>query len=292
MADASPDKQVAPVPTKPNFKFPPLSCDCHCHIFGPADKFPFMHTSGGGGDLFEASKESLMIAHDILGIERAVIVHANSHGTDNSVTLDAIAAGGGNRRGIALVDDDITDAELSSLHDGGIRGVRYGFPVRHGGPPSRERLMRMSSRMAELDWHLVFLFGDGDLVLHEETMRQLPSKIVFDHMGWLQAKEGVSQPGFQLLLELLKDGRYWVKVSGSTRVSEAPYTGAIPLASALIESAPDRVIWGTDWPHPNPGPAGVPDDGKLADIMAQFTTDDGSRQKFLVDNPAILYQFD
>lgn len=280
----------APVPTKPKFKFPANSCDCHCHIFGPPDRFPFQNE--GGGDTFIASKEDLRRAHDILGIERVVVVHANSHGTDMSATLDAIADSPSQYRGVALVDDDISDKELADLHAGGIRGVRYGFAARHGGRPSDDRLHRMADRISEFGWHIVFLLEDGDLAENRDLFQNLPVPIVLDHMARLPAQKGVSQPGFTVLTDLLKRDDIWVKVSGVTRVSEPPYTDAVPLAAGIIEAAPDRVIWGTDWPHPNPGPHGPPDDGPLVDLMSGFTSDETLRHKFLVENPAALYGFE
>lgn len=289
MPQTEQEGRIAPVPTKPLFKLPSGSCDCHCHLFGPSSKFPFV--TEGGGDTFEASKEALRKAHDIIGVERVVIVQGNSHGTDNSVTLDAISDRPDSYRGVALVDTDITEAELEALHTGGIRGIRYGFPPNFGGPPGRDVFLRMAAKIAPFGWHIVIILTEDDIVNHSDMFADLGVPVVIDHMARINPAGGVEQPAFTAMANLLSTGDYWVKLSGATRIASAPYTDAIPIAAGLIEAAPDRVLWGSDWPHPNPGPDGIPDDGDLVDVMAQYTSDDGMRQKFLVDNPAELYGF-
>jgi len=275
----------------PRFKLPRGTCDTHCHIFGPRAVFPFLRE--GGGDDFDAPKEALAAQHRRLGVSRAVIVQGNSHGIDNSVVLDSIAAAGGSQRGVALVAPEITDAELADLHAGGIRGVRYTFVPRLGGGPPAAVVQKMAARIKDLGWHIVLIFAAGTLPDYVGMMRSLNVPVVIDHMGWPVAEAGLEQPTIRRLLELLGEGRTWVKLSGASRVSTtgSPYNDAIPYAVKLVEAAPDRVIWGSDWPHPNPGPSGPPDDAELVDLIPTFAPDAAQRQKLLVDNPAALYGF-
>ena len=282
-----------PNPTRPKYAPPPLACDAHCHVFGPPDRFPYA-AERPYTPAEPAPKERLARLHAHLGLWRAVIVQATPHGADNRAVLDAIAASGGAYRGVALVGKDVTDAELEALHAGGVRGVRFNF-VRHlGGAPDPAFFDRTVQRVKGLGWHVELHFDAEDISTHRELLRRMPVPYVIDHMGRVKSGGGPDQPAVKGLLELLRDERTWVKVSGAERVSaggKRPFQDAIPIARAIIEAAPDRVLWGTDWPHPNV-PNEMPDDGELVDLFAAFCTDEGLRRKVLVDNPARLYWSD
>jgi len=279
-----------PNPTRPKYAPPPLACDAHCHVFGPPEKFPYA-ADRPYTPAEPAPRERLARLHAHLGLSRAVIVQATPHGADNRAVLDAIAASGGTCRGVALVGTDVTDRELEALHAGGVRGVRFNF-VRHlGGAPDPVFFDRTVNRVKGLGWHVELHFDAEDIGTHRELLGHMPVPYVIDHMGRVKSAGGLDQPPLKWLLELLRDERAWVKVSGGERVSSGghrPFHDAIPIARAIIAAAPDRVLWGTDWPHPNV-PGAMPDDGELVDLFAAFCTDEGLRRKVLVDNPARLY---
>ncbi|HUF81906.1 MAG TPA: amidohydrolase family protein [Burkholderiales bacterium] len=277
-----------PNPVKPKYAPPPNACDGHCHVFGPARRFPFAPTRTYEPP--DSPKEKLAALHAHLGLTRAVLVQASCHGTDNSAMLDAIASAKGAWRGVAMAPKNVAQSELQRLHAGGVRGVRYNF-VRHlGGMPEMEVVENMVGRIKPLGWHLQ-LHLDADNIGELRTfLRGLKIPFIIDHMGRVSAQHGLEQPGFRQLLELLKDSEYaWVKISGSERLSSAgaPFYDAIPFAQALIQAAPDRVMWGTDFPHPNV--KWMPNDGELVDLFAKTCEDDALRKKILVDNPARLY---
>jgi len=274
----------------PNFKMPPGACDAHCHVFGPAAIFPFAADRSYTPP--DAPKEALDALHKTLGIERSVIVQASCHGTDNAACIDAIAWSGGRWRGVAIVDDHVTDSELDALDAGGIRGVRFNFVQHLGGRPDMDVFNRVVARLPDLGWHLVLHLDAKDIEELTPMIRRLPVPFVIDHMGRVEAKEGLQQPSFLALLELMKMDNAWVKVCGSERVSSAgaPFTDSAPFAAALINTAPDRVLWGTDWPHPNVG-KNMPNDGDLVDLIPLFAPDPVNQRKLLVDNPARLYDF-
>jgi 2-pyrone-4,6-dicarboxylate lactonase len=279
-----------PNPVKPRFRLPALACDAHCHIYGPAQRFPY--APGTKYVPPDASFEQMRALHTHLGIERAVIVQPNPHGTDNRATLDGIARSNGRYRGVAVVAEDITDKELEALHRGGIRGIRFNF-VRHlGGAPELPMFERMVARIKPLGWHVVLHFDAQDVPVYSDLIERMPVPFVIDHMARVQAAGGLEQKPFQSLLLLMKNPLAWVKVSGAERVSSegAPFHDAIPFAQALMEAAPERVLWGTDWPHPNV--KWMPDDGELVDLFALFSNDEALRRKVLVENPARLYWSD
>lgn len=277
-------------PRKPRYRPPPGACDAHCHVFGPADRFPYARDRTYTPP--DAGKERLRALHDHLGIERGVIVHASCHGTDNRVTLDAIAASGGRYRGVAVVDGAITDKELEALDRGGIRGVRFNFVAHLGGTPDLAVFDRLLDRIAPLGWHVVLHLDAQDIPLHAERIKRIKVPFIIDHMGRVQAKNGLDQKPFRTLLELMKNPTAWVKICGPERVSSSgpPFRDAIPFARALVEAAPDRVLWGTDFPHPNIAGT-MPDDGDLVDLFAEMVIDEALRHRILVDNPARLYGF-
>jgi 2-pyrone-4,6-dicarboxylate lactonase len=274
----------------PRFVLPPDSCDAHCHVFGPAHAFPYAPDRSYTPP--DAPKERLAALHGILGIARAVIVQASCHGTDNRAMLDAIAASGGRYRGVAIVDDGCADADFAALHRGGVRGVRFNF-VRHlGGVPDQRVFRRVIERIEALGWHLILHLDAADIVAFSAMFRALRVPFVIDHMGRVIAAGGLRQPPFQALLELMKLETCWVKVCGAERIASSgpPFHDALPFAQALLAAAPDRVLWGTDWPHPNIA-RHMPNDGDLVDLMPLMAPDAATRQKLLVDNPARLYGF-
>jgi predicted TIM-barrel fold metal-dependent hydrolase len=276
-----------PKPVKPKYAPPPLACDAHCHIFGPGDRFPYAAERRYTPP--DSPKEKLRALHRHLGLARAVLVQASCHGGDNRAMLDAIAWSGGAWKGVAMVGDDITERELRGLHEGGVRGVRFNF-VRHlGGAPESGVFERTLTMIAPLGWHVVLHFDAEDIEAHADLFRRMRVPFVIDHMGRVDAAHGLEQRPFAMLLDLMKNPLAWVKVSGPERISAAgkPFHDAMPFAAALAEAAPDRVLWGTDFPHPNVKI--MPNDGELLDLFAQTIPDAGLRQRILVDNPARLY---
>jgi predicted TIM-barrel fold metal-dependent hydrolase len=272
----------------PRYRLPPGACDAHCHVFGPAGRYPY--APGRAYTPPDATAEELRRVHRTIGVERAVIVQASCHGTDNTAMLDAIAASGGAYRGIAIVDGGVTDDELARLHAGGIRGVRFNF-VRHlGGAPDLDVFDAVLGRIERLGWHVVLHLDAEDILEHAARIGRLRVPFVIDHMGRVKAKGGLDQAPFRQLLRLMQNPLAWVKVCGAERVSSAgrPFADAVPFAAALIEAAPQRVLWGTDWPHPNIS-GDMPNDGDLVDLFALFTADAGLRRQVLVENPTRLY---
>lgn len=274
----------------PRFKMPPLTCDAHCHVFGPAAKFPYAPDRTYTPP--DAPKERLADLHRILGIERAVIVQASCHGTDNRATLEAIATSGGRYRGIAIVDETFTDRDYAALHEGGIRGVRFNFVKHLGGMPDMSVFHHVLERIQPLGWHVVVHLDAADIAELSGIFRRLSLPFIIDHMGRVNSGAGLGQGPFQALLDLLKIESCWVKVCGAERVSTAgpPFLDAIPFAQALLNAAPGRVLWGTDWPHPNVGKH-MPNDGDLVDLLPQIAPGEELREKLLVKNAAVLYDF-
>ena len=284
-------KPPDPDTRKPDQALPPNACDTHCHIFGPAAKFPY--AEGRSYTPPDAPLEDFQRLQGILGLDRAVVVQASCQGSDNSAILDAIARGEGRYRGVAMVDDGFTEADFEELDAGGIRGVRISFVRNIGGSPDPSRLERTAEKIAPLGWHLVLHSNVEDVVEHAAVLSALPVPVVIDHMARVKTADGVEQAPFKQLLELMGGEDIWIKISGAERISAAgpPYADAVPFARALIAAAPDRILWGTDWPHPTlKGP--MPNDGDLVDLLALHAPDEAVRRKILVDNPARLYGFD
>jgi 2-pyrone-4,6-dicarboxylate lactonase len=280
-----------PNPRKPGLKLPRGACDAHCHVFGPGDIFPY-HPSRSYTTP-DASRHVLKKLHKFLGIDRAVIVQASCHGPDNTAMLDAIANSDGKYRGVCHIDENTTAKDLEGLHEGGVRGVRFNFVKHLGGAPDIDFLRRTVNIIRGLDWHLVLHFDAADLLEYKTLLKELNIRIVIDHMGRPIASEGVEQASFKILLEFMKDENYWVKVCGLERISVtgAPFYDGVPFAQKLLEVAPDRAIWGTDFPHPNIS-GDMPNDGDLVDLLAFFAPNEALRQKVLVDNPQQLYGFE
>ncbi len=273
------------------FTPPPNSCNGHCHVFGPADRFPFApdrkYTPPDSG------YEELQIHQEILGLTRAILVQASCHGTDNSAMLDALERAGGRYAGVALIDDSHRDEDLAGFHDAGVRGIRFNFVKHLGGAPDPALFWRQIERIAPLGWHVELHFDAKDLSANADLFERLPVPFIIDAMGRVDATAGLDQEPFQYLLNMLRtDDRAWVKVSGAERITAEgtpPYDDVVPYARALIEAAPDRCLWGTDWPHPNV--RHMPDDGDLLDLLADHAPDEATRHLILVENPTRLYDF-
>jgi predicted TIM-barrel fold metal-dependent hydrolase len=271
------------------FKPPPLACDAHCHVFGPAAKFPYDPKAAYTPE--DAPFEALQNLHGKLGLQRAVIVHASCHGADMRVTLDAIARSGGKYRGTAIIDDSFSEKQFQEMHDGGIRGVRFNFVKHLGGRPDIGFFKKTIEKLPFFGWHLILHLDAADLVEFDALFRTIRVPMVIDHMGRVKAADGLRQKPFQMLLEWMKHENFWVKICGAERVSSSgpPFTDAVPFARALVEAAPDRVLWGTDWPHPNV--KWMPDDAALVDLFPLMVPAPALQKKILVDNPARLYGF-
>jgi 2-pyrone-4,6-dicarboxylate lactonase len=269
---------------------PPHACDAHCHIFGPAARFPFSPERSYTPP--DARIEDFERLQARLGLSRAVFVQASCHGTDNRAMVDALRRGAGRYAGVAMVDDTFTLDDLSELHAAGVRGVRFNFVAHLGGAPELDHFWRVVGRVDRLGWHVVLHFDAHDLPAHAELLDRIPCPFVIDHMARVDATAGLDQPPFQALLRQLRDERCWVKISGAERLTAdgaPPYADVVPFARALVAAAPDRVLWGTDWPHPNV--RHMPDDGDLVDLLADMAPDEATRHRILVDNPERLYDF-
>lgn len=275
----------------PQLEPPSGACDCHVHIFGPADRFPFVPSRLQRA--YEAPKAALESMHRKIGMDRCVIVHGFTHGTDLSVTLDAMATGGGRYRAVALVDDEITDDRLAELDAAGVRGVRYSV-ILGGRPLDADAILRMAERIATFGWHLDLHLKENGIVDYDDFLKRLPVPLVFDHMAGINPAGGVDQAPVRSLLSHLTAGNGWAKISAIEKLSDQryPFDDTVALAGALISAAPDRVVWGSDWPHPQIGPQGPTNDGDLVDLILSYAPDPAVRQKLLVDNPARLYGFE
>lgn len=260
-------------------------------MFGPADRFPFAaertYTPPDSGF------ERLVEFQRILNLDRAVLVQASCHGTDNSAMVDAIRRAPGRFAGVAMIDRSHTDGDLEEMHEAGVRGARLNF-VRHlGGAPDLDLFWWTVERIEPLGWHLDLHFDAVDFRKWAYLFDDLPVDFIIDHMGRVDASGGVDQDPFRLLVDIVSTNpRAWVKVSGAERITAMgapPYDDVVPFARALIAAAPDRVLWGSDWPHPNV--RHMPDDGDLVDLLADYAPDDDLRHRIMVDNPARLYDF-
>ena len=285
MKPSLPPLDVTPAPS---WKAPPLSCDCHFHIFGPYDRFPL--DAGRHYDPQAALIPAYLRVAEALGIQRMVIVQPSVYGTDNACSLDAAARFGLDRaRVVAVVDDSFDDAALRDLHAKGTRGVRFNAVSGNGTP--LEQLEALARRIAPLGWHLQVYAEGHQLPDLAPRLAALPVEVVVDHMGGVRTAEGLNAPGFQALLRLVGSGRAWVKLCGY-RISSAgpPFHDVAPFARALLDAAPDRCVWGTDWPHPSLA-EWMPEDGALLDRLGEWAPSAAERRRVLVDNPARLYGF-
>ncbi|HEU4960715.1 MAG TPA: amidohydrolase family protein [Sphingomonas sp.] len=278
-----------PTPSKPAFVLPRGAVDAHCHVFGPQAEFPFSPKAKYLPQ--DAGPEMLFALRDRLGFARNVIVQASCHGTDNAATLDAIAKSNGRARGVAVVDPAITDAELDTLHAGGIRGVRFNFLKRLVDDAPKDKFLDVAHRIRRLDWHVVVYFEADILDEMRPFLAAIPNTIVIDHMGRpdvAQGSDGADMRAFRALLDSRDD--IWTKVTCPDRIdaSGAPYDDFVAAVRPLVEAYPDRVLWGTDWPHPNME-SRIPDDGQLVDVIPRIAPTPELQHKLLVANPMRLY---
>jgi 2-pyrone-4,6-dicarboxylate lactonase len=288
-------------PSQPRFKLPPGSIDAHCHVFGPGAQFPFAPERKYTP--CDASKQQLYALRDHLGFARNVVVQATCHGADNRAMVDALVGSGGKARGVATVKRSVTDKELQTLHAAGVRGVRFNFVKRLVDFTPKDELMEIAARIAPLGWHVVIYFEAVDLpelwdfftAVHDDVA----TTIVVDHMGRPDVALPVNGPQFELFVKFMREyPNVWSKVSCPERLSvtgpkalngeQVAYRDVVPFAKSIIDTFPDRVLWGTDWPHPNLKDH-MPDDGLLVDFIPHIATTAELQRKLLVDNPMRLY---
>ncbi|MFL5084036.1 MAG: amidohydrolase family protein [Xanthobacteraceae bacterium] len=291
MLDVSPScPPPDPQPRKPRFALPSSSCDSHFHVFGPHAVFPF--AANRPFTPHDAPKEALLRLHEVLGFERGVFVQSTCHGSDHAVMLDLLAATSGRYRGVALLTPATTPEEVKRLDAAGVCGVRLHF-VSHLGPyPARDDVRAVMRLVEPYGWHVeVHVYGK-DLLANLDFIAAIKARVVIDHIGRVDVREGPDGPAFVALRRLVDAGNVWVKLSGTDRVSqqEPPFRDAVALARILAEQAPERILWGTDWPHPNV--RRMPNDGELVELIPQIAVNETTRRRMLVDNPAEFFGFD
>ncbi len=276
-------------PSVPRFTLPPGAVDAHCHVFGPMAEFPFSPKAKYLPE--DAGPDMLFALRDRLGFARNVIVQASCHGTDNAATLNAIAQSNGKARGVAVVDPAISDAELAALHEGGIRGVRFNFLKRLVDDAPKDKFLDIARRIQPLGWHVVVYFEADILAELRPFLDAIPTLLVIDHMGRPDVTQGPHGPDMQAFRALL-DSRddIWTKVTCPDRLDAKgpPWDDFVHAVAPLVADYPDRVLWGTDWPHPNMQDA-IPDDGALVDIIPRIAPTAELQHKLLVANPIRLY---
>jgi 2-pyrone-4,6-dicarboxylate lactonase len=276
-------------PTRPTFVLPPGSVDAHCHVFGPGDVFPYAPERRYTPT--DAPKEQLFALRDFLGFERNVIVQATCHGSDNSALVDALVASNDRARGVATITPDIAEEELKLLHEAGVRAVRFNYVKRLGDTEPDEYYRRIVERITPLGWHVVVYFEAADLAERWDFFTHLETTVVVDHMGRPDVTKDPDGPEFAQFLRLMDEHpNVWSKVTCPDRLSVAgpPYDDVVPFARRVVERYPDRVLTGTDWPHPNLK-THMPDDGALVDFIPRIATTQELQRKLLVDNPLTLY---
>lgn len=269
---------------------PPGATDCHVHVFGPAAQFPFSPARSYTPE--DCTLEDLEHMHATIGVERAVIVHGGAHGTDNSVTLAALDRRPDKLRGVAVIPSGLPRATLEDMHRRGMRGCRMSTVV--SGGASFAHLRALSEETLDLGWHLVLHFNrSSELVDVESLLRNARSHFVLDHLARITGDEGVNSPGFAALMRLLDTERCWVKMASLYRLSSEPYPhpDMLPMIERVVAARPDRVLWGSNWPHPI-CPVPMPNDGDLVDLIPLWFPDARTQRLALVDNPARLYGWD
>lgn len=281
-----------PSPHQPCLKLPLHACDTHAHIYAPPDRYPYSPRRAYDPALVTLDDYFHLL--DVLGVERAVIVNPSTYGNENGPTLDAIAQSGGRFRGVAVLTPDVTDNEIARLHDGGMRGLRV--TTLTGGGTRAEHLATLADKVKDLRWVMqVHLHNIDDLEAVAPLLAKLPIRYLIDHFGRARGGQGVDHPQFRHLLRLLRDDeRCWVKLCSFYRLSDSgppAYADMVPMAQALIAACPDRLVWGTNWPHPQQYD-GMPNDGELLDAMQAWTRDASILRKIFTDNPARLFGFD
>ena len=284
-------------PAKPRFKLPAGAVDAHCHVFGPGAQFPYAPERKYTP--CDASKEQLFALRDHLGFDKNVIVQATCHGSDNRALVDALRHSNNKARGVATVNRNVSDAELQEMHEAGVRGTRFNFVKRLADFTPREVLLEIANRIAPLGWHVVVYFEAQDLPELYDFFTALPTTVVVDHMGRPDVSKPVDGPEFELFVRMMRErDNIWSKVSCPERLSvsgppalngeQNAYRDVVPFARRLVETFPDRVLWGTDWPHPNLKNH-MPDDGLLVDYIPHIAITPELQRKLLVDNPTRLY---
>ena len=279
-----------PAPRRPRFVPPKGSVDAHCHVFGPGAQFPYAPERRYTP--CDAPKMKLWGLRDYLGFERNVIVQATCHGADNRALVDALRASDGRARGVAAVAAGVTDRELAALDAAGVRGVRFNFVKRLVDTTPREVLLEIARRGAPLGWHVVIYFEAAELPELYTFFASLPTTVVVDHMGRPDVTKSVDGPEFELFVRLMREHPdIWSKVSCPDRLSKSgppDYDDVVPFARRIVEAFADRVLWGTDWPHPNMK-SHMPDDGALVDFIPKVATTAALQRRLLIDNPMRLY---
>ena len=276
---------------KPVINIPANACDCHHHIYDPV-RFPYLPTDVRNQP--PATVDAYRLLKRRLGIARNVIVTPSAYGTDNRCTLEALEQLGNNARGVAVVDNSISDAELRKMHRLGVRGIR--FNISTGGSDDRAMISALSNRLHELGWHVQFWMSAKDTANMEAFLHSLPTPVVFDHRGHIPQPDGINHPAFRIICNLIDKGKAWVKLSGlyqDTKAGDPAYSDTVAVGKAFVEYAPERMVWGTDWPHPTifSERRPWPDDAVMLDLLAEQAPDEGIRNRILVDNPATLYGF-
>jgi 2-pyrone-4,6-dicarboxylate lactonase len=279
-----------PTPSVPTYVLPQGAVDAHCHVFGPGDEFPYAPERKYTP--CDAGKDALFALRDQLGFERNVIVQATCHGADNRAMVDALIASNGRARGVATVRSGVSDEELEEMHLAGVRGVRFNFVKRLVDPGPDEEYRRIVERIAPLGWHIVIYFEAPDLEERWNLFTTLPTDVVVDHMGRPDPSKPIEGPEFQRFVRFMDENEHvWTKVTCPERLSitgPPEYEDVVPFGRYLVERFSDRVLWGTDWPHPNMTDH-VPDDGRMVDFIPKIAVTEELRQKLLVDNPMRLY---
>lgn len=282
-----------PSPSKPEFVAPDGAVDAHCHVFGPGDIFPYAPERKYTP--CDASKDQLWALREHLGFSRNVIVQATCHGADNRALVDALENSNATARGVATVKRDVTEEELNDLHAAGVRGVRFNFVKRLVDALPTDSLTEIAAKIKPLGWHIVIYFEAQELPELYDFFTALPTTVVVDHMGRPDVSKPVDGDEFNLFVKLMAENEnFWSKVTCPDRLTEEgpfEYSDVVPFGKRLVETFPDRVIWGTDWPHPNLK-SHTPDDGKLVDFIPKIATTPELQQKLLVDNPMRLYWSD
>jgi 2-pyrone-4,6-dicarboxylate lactonase len=279
-----------PHPSKPSFRLPAGTVDAHCHVFGPGDRFPFAPERKYTP--CDAGKDDLFRLRDFLGVEKNVVVQATCHGADNAAMLDVLASSPERSRGVATVDPDISAAELRDMHELGVRGVRFNYVRRLVDPEPDEYYYRIVDKIAPLGWHVVLYFEADDLNERWDFFTSLKTRVVIDHMGRPDVTKSVDGPEFAQFLRLMGEHEnFWCKVTCPERLSVSgppEFRDFVPFARQVVASFPDRVLWGTDWPHPNLK-GFMPDDGKIVDFVPKVAPTAQLQHLLLVDNPTRLY---
>jgi D-galactarolactone isomerase len=291
------DSQAQQVPNSsgtapPKLKAPANACDCHHHIYDPA-RFAMVPTPGRAPPSNGSMSEYRLLQKRI-GTTRSVVVQPRNYGVENEVTLDALKQAGGNSRGVAVVRPAISDAELKRFNEAGVRGIRFSI----GDPKSRvvqpDMIEPLAKRIADMGWHIQFNMEAEQVIELAEVLRRLPTPMVFDHLGNPPLPAGTDHPSHAIILGLLEKGRTWVKLSGAysnTKIGPPDYPDATRIAQAFVKAAPERLVWGSDWPHPTMPDDNKPDDALLFDLLTVWVPDEKMRNRILVDNPAALYGF-